>query len=239
MSQALPLRLHHHAWITDDQEVNRHFYEDVIGLPLVATWTEREVLSGAERAYSHALYGMADGSALAFFQFADPKDQEEFKTDLNFTPLRHIAFKVETETQEAILKRVTSAKLRRFERPRPRPRLLRLAVRHGPQRAHPGIRRRPPRRGEDRRRATRHSTRRPRPLARRRPHQQQPLALTPAAGQPCPVAVTATTPTCCDSAPNGGSGPSASRSSSRGLEEPGLRPALAAHRYKPIRLSDC
>lgn len=109
MSQALPLRLHHHAWITDDQEVNRHFYEDVIGLPLVATWTEREVLSGAERAYSHALYGMADGSALAFFQFADPKDQEEFKTDLNFTPLRHIAFKVETETQEAILKRVTSA----------------------------------------------------------------------------------------------------------------------------------
>ncbi|MFF4188580.1 VOC family protein [Streptomyces sp. NPDC001691] len=109
MSQALPLRLHHHAWITDDQEANRRFYEDVIGLPLVATWTEREVLSGTERAYSHALYGMADGSALAFFQFADPKDQEEFKTDLNLTPLRHIAFKVEPETQEAILKRVHAA----------------------------------------------------------------------------------------------------------------------------------
>ncbi|MFF0967347.1 VOC family protein [Streptomyces sp. NPDC003703] len=109
MSQTLPLRLHHHAWITDDQEANRRFYEDVIGLPLVAVWTEREVLSGAERAYSHALYGLADGSALAFFQFADPKDQAEFRTDINSTPLRHLAFKVEAETQEAILKRVEAA----------------------------------------------------------------------------------------------------------------------------------
>lgn len=104
-----PLRLHHHAWITDDQEANRRFYEDVIGLPLVATWTEREVLAGAERAYSHALYGLADGSALAFFQFADPKDQAEFKTGINATPLRHIAFKVEAEAQDAIRERVIAA----------------------------------------------------------------------------------------------------------------------------------
>ncbi|MFG2720079.1 VOC family protein [Streptomyces sp. NPDC048416] len=109
MSQTLPLRLHHHAWVTDDQEANRHFYEDVIGLPLVATWTEREVMSGSERAYSHALYGLADGSALAFFQFADPQDQKEFKTHINPTPLRHIAFKVEADTQEAMLQRITTA----------------------------------------------------------------------------------------------------------------------------------
>ncbi|MFB6571083.1 VOC family protein [Streptomyces noursei] len=109
MTHTLPLRLHHHAWITDDQEANRRFYEEVIGLPLVATWTEREVMSGAERAYSHALYGLADGSALAFFQFADAKDQQEFRTSINSTPLRHIAFKVEAETQEAILKRIDAA----------------------------------------------------------------------------------------------------------------------------------
>ncbi|WP_328308151.1 VOC family protein [Streptomyces sp. NBC_00442] len=105
----LPLRLHHHAWITDDQEANRRFYEDVIGLPLVATRTEHQVLTGSERAYSHALYGLADGSALAFFQFADPEDQKEFKTISDSTPLRHIAFKVETETQEAMGERVTAA----------------------------------------------------------------------------------------------------------------------------------
>ncbi|MFI0192873.1 VOC family protein [Streptomyces sp. NPDC017082] len=109
MSEVLPLRLHHHAWITDDQEANRRFYEDVIGLPLVATWTEREVLFGTERVYSHTLYGLADGSALAFFQFANPEDQEEFKTTINATPVRHIAFKVEAETQEAMRERVTAA----------------------------------------------------------------------------------------------------------------------------------
>ncbi|MGW0535609.1 VOC family protein [Streptomyces sp. NPDC003032] len=109
MSQALPLRLHHHAWLTDDQETNRRFYEDVLGLPLVATWTESAVISGAERAYCHTFYGLADGGALAFFQFADPEDQKEFKTDVDFTPFRHIAFKVEQDTQEAMRKRIGEA----------------------------------------------------------------------------------------------------------------------------------
>ncbi|MGV9883512.1 VOC family protein [Streptomyces sp. NPDC003006] len=109
MSQALPLRLHHHAWITDDQEANRRFYEDVLGLPLVATWTESAVISGAERAYCHTFYSLADGGALAFFMFADPEDQKEFKTDVDFTPFRHIAFKVEQDIQEAMRKRIGEA----------------------------------------------------------------------------------------------------------------------------------
>jgi glyoxylase I family protein len=37
----LPLRLHHYAFVVRDQEVNRRFFEDVLGLPLVATWCER------------------------------------------------------------------------------------------------------------------------------------------------------------------------------------------------------
>jgi catechol 2,3-dioxygenase-like lactoylglutathione lyase family enzyme len=40
MSTQLPLRLHHHGWMVNDQEANRHYYEDVMGLPLIATWTE-------------------------------------------------------------------------------------------------------------------------------------------------------------------------------------------------------
>jgi glyoxylase I family protein len=35
------LRLHHHAYAVKDQEVNRHFVEDILGIPLVATWCER------------------------------------------------------------------------------------------------------------------------------------------------------------------------------------------------------
>ena len=66
-------RLHHNAWVTRDQEATRRFYEDLIGLPLVATWSEADELFGAERVYCHTFFGLADGSALAFFQFADQK----------------------------------------------------------------------------------------------------------------------------------------------------------------------
>ena len=44
-------RLHHNAWVTTDQEATRRFYEDLIGLPLVATWSETDELFGAERVY--------------------------------------------------------------------------------------------------------------------------------------------------------------------------------------------
>src|SRR5208337_1144597 len=37
----LPLRVHHHAFAVKDQEVNRHFIEDILGIPLTATWCER------------------------------------------------------------------------------------------------------------------------------------------------------------------------------------------------------
>jgi glyoxylase I family protein len=41
-----PRRLHHAAWVTRDQEATRHFYEDIIGLPLVATWAEKAPSTG-------------------------------------------------------------------------------------------------------------------------------------------------------------------------------------------------
>ena len=37
---ALPLRLHHNAYVCADPERTRHFYEDILGLPLLATWIE-------------------------------------------------------------------------------------------------------------------------------------------------------------------------------------------------------
>src|SRR5262245_35602817 len=36
--QELPLRLHHNAYVVKDHEANRHWLEDVLGIPLVATW---------------------------------------------------------------------------------------------------------------------------------------------------------------------------------------------------------
>jgi catechol 2,3-dioxygenase-like lactoylglutathione lyase family enzyme len=72
---ALPERLHHNAYVVKDQEANRRFFEDVLGIPLVATWCERgwRAELGREVAYCHTFFGLADGGALAFFQFADPE----------------------------------------------------------------------------------------------------------------------------------------------------------------------
>jgi glyoxylase I family protein len=102
-------RLHHNAWVTRDQEATRQFYEDLIGLPLVATWSEADELFGAERVYCHTFFGLADGSALAFFQFADPEDQELFGPTMPGTPFSHIALKVEREAQDAVAQRLAAA----------------------------------------------------------------------------------------------------------------------------------
>jgi glyoxylase I family protein len=93
----LPLRLHHHAFVVKDQEVNRHFFEDVLGLPLIATWCERAFHAdfGREVDYCHTFFGLADGGALAFFQFAD---EDAYETARAILPPGggwwHVALKV-------------------------------------------------------------------------------------------------------------------------------------------------
>src|SRR4051812_4619897 len=105
----LPSRLHHTAYTSKDLEATRHFYEDIIGMPLVATWCEKDELFGKERVYCHCFFGLADGSALAFFQFADEKDQELFGPTVPETPFSHIALKVDADTQDEVAKRLADA----------------------------------------------------------------------------------------------------------------------------------
>ncbi len=102
-------RLHHNAWVTRDQEATRRFYEDLIGLPLVATWSEADELFGAERVYCHTFFGLADGSALAFFQFANAEDQARFTPAIPETPFAHIALKVDSATQDDVARRLADA----------------------------------------------------------------------------------------------------------------------------------
>ena len=73
-----PAGLHHTAYTTKDMEKTRVFYEEVIGLPLVTTWSESDELFGQVRTYCHCFFGLADGGALAFFQFADKSDEQTF-----------------------------------------------------------------------------------------------------------------------------------------------------------------
>jgi glyoxylase I family protein len=105
----LPSRLHHTAYVTKDLEATRQFYEDVIGLPLVATWCESDELFGKERTYCHCFFGLGDGGALAFFQFADADDQAEFGPQMPASPFHHIALNVDKETQAGIEARLRAA----------------------------------------------------------------------------------------------------------------------------------
>jgi len=98
----LPSRLHHNAYVTHDMEATRKFYEEVIGLPLIATWSESDELFGAVRTYCHCFFGLGDGGALAFFQFEKPADQEQFGPKMPFSPFHHIALNVDKETQQGI-----------------------------------------------------------------------------------------------------------------------------------------
>ena len=105
----LPKRLHHTAYVTRDQEKTRQFYEDVLGFPLMATWCESDELFGKVRTYVHTFYGIGDGGALAFFQFADPADQQEFGPKMPATPFHHIALAVDEKTQQALEERIAKA----------------------------------------------------------------------------------------------------------------------------------
>ena len=104
----LPLRLHHNAYAIKDQEANRHFFEDILGMPLIATWCEKAHFAdlGREIEYCHTFYGLADGSALAFFQFAD---DEVYETSKAILPANggtwHIALKSTRTTFDELLAR--------------------------------------------------------------------------------------------------------------------------------------
>jgi catechol 2,3-dioxygenase-like lactoylglutathione lyase family enzyme len=112
MPDHLPTRLHHNAYVTRDMEATRHFYEDLIGMPLVATWCEADELFGRERVYCHCFFGLADGSALAFFQFANPQDGALFGPKMPDSPFHHIAVNVDAETQALVEQRLKKAGLR-------------------------------------------------------------------------------------------------------------------------------
>lgn len=105
----LPSRLHHTAYVTKDMEATRHFYEDLIGLPLVATFSESDELFGKMRTYCHCFFGIADGGALAFFQFANKDDEKEFGPEMPPSPFHHIALHYDEETMRATQKRLKDA----------------------------------------------------------------------------------------------------------------------------------
>ncbi|HZY17789.1 MAG TPA: VOC family protein [Ramlibacter sp.] len=64
--------LHHFAWRCRDAQETRHFYEDLLGLPLVHVIRKDHVPSTGEYCpYVHIFFRMRDGSSIAFFDLGD------------------------------------------------------------------------------------------------------------------------------------------------------------------------
>ena len=66
------LGLHHNAYRCRDAEETRHFYEDVLGLPLVHVVKESKVPSTGENTpFVHLFFELKDKSCIAFFDLGD------------------------------------------------------------------------------------------------------------------------------------------------------------------------
>ena len=101
------LGLHHAAYRCRDAEETRHFYEDILGLPLVHVVTADHVSTGSTGSFAHVFFELADGSCIAFFDLGDNVKAEPSPN----TPawVNHIAFKVPSlEALDTMKKRLQS-----------------------------------------------------------------------------------------------------------------------------------
>jgi catechol 2,3-dioxygenase-like lactoylglutathione lyase family enzyme len=96
MSTKVNLRkLNHVAWRCIDAEQTRHFYEDILGLPLAHTVVADHVPSTGEYApYFHIFFELGDGSYIAFFDICDGRGAS-LSEDMP-TWVHHFAFEVDT-----------------------------------------------------------------------------------------------------------------------------------------------
>lgn len=86
-------RLHHFAWRCRDAEETRHFYQDILGLPLTHFIRADRVPSTGELCpYVHLFFNLEDGSSIAFFDLGDDQAAEPSPN----TPawVNHLALKV-------------------------------------------------------------------------------------------------------------------------------------------------
>ena len=86
-------QLHHYAYRARDAEETRHFYEDILGLPMYHIIQSDHVPSTGEYCpYTHFFFRLQDGSFIAFFDLGD----DEAALPSPNTPLwvNHVAFRV-------------------------------------------------------------------------------------------------------------------------------------------------
>lgn len=102
MTQAVPPklnRLYHFSFPCRDGEETRAFYEDIMGMPLVACMSADRVPSTGEYGpYAHFFFEMGDGSYLAFFDLG----RNEQPLPSPNTPDWVMHFAIEVDSVEAV-----------------------------------------------------------------------------------------------------------------------------------------
>ena len=89
-------QLHHFAYRAKDAEETRHFYEDILGLPLYHIIQSDHVPSTGEYCpYTHFFFRLQDGSFIAFFDLGD--DEAALPSPNTPAWVNHISFRVDSQ----------------------------------------------------------------------------------------------------------------------------------------------
>ena len=96
-------QLHHYAYRAKDAEETRHFYEDILGLPLYHIIQSDVVPSTGEYCpYTHFFFRLRDGSFIAFFDLGD--DVAALPSPNTPLWVNHISFRVDTKADLQAMK---------------------------------------------------------------------------------------------------------------------------------------
>ena len=88
-------QLHHFAYRARDAEETRHFYEDILGLPMYHIIQSDVVPSTGEYCpYTHFFFRLQDGSFIAFFDLGD--DEAAIPSPNTPAWVNHVSFRVDS-----------------------------------------------------------------------------------------------------------------------------------------------
>ena len=99
---------HHVVYACKNGEETRHFYEDLLGMPLVHT----EVKNAPDGFFRHLFFDTGDGSCIAFFEVSGVGESPDWSSEVsvgNGLPVwvNHLAFASDENRTEAVRTRLT------------------------------------------------------------------------------------------------------------------------------------
>ncbi len=103
---------HHVAFACKDPEETRHFYEDLLGFPLIHTEIDGNDTGGIK----HLFFDLGDGSSMAFFYLEGDRAPSDYKTEISTglglpVWVNHVAFKANIERKQQVRERLHQAGL--------------------------------------------------------------------------------------------------------------------------------